>query len=197
MIDNPPSVYLGRARSKASDDDDDFDNFPSDSEVETRSLKSSSSRSSGASRRFGGASSDDEDGFERDEDEEPKKKGKSSGKSASSKGNSKTLASSGASATFLTAAEQREQGKKEEKKAAESPYSFLADNIRDVSKKKFVEFFLHTKCPSNQKEGRKPDSPDYDPGTLYIPSKVWSTFTPFEKQVCFFFFSCGHMLTLS
>ncbi|KAF8815726.1 DNA mismatch repair protein Msh6 [Phlegmacium glaucopus] len=156
-----------RARSKASDDDDDFI-VPSDSEVETKSTKSSSSRSSGPSRRPSGASSEDEDDFEQDEDEEPKKKKKSSGKSRSSqsKGSSKPLASSGAtggSATFLTAAEQREQDKKEEKKAAESPYVFLADNIRD-------------------KEGRKPDDPNYDPRTLYVPPKAWSTFTPFEKQ---------------
>ena len=48
----------------------------------------------------------------------------------------------GGGATFLTAAEQREQGKKEEKKAAESPYSFLADNIRDVSKLFFL-YIVH------------------------------------------------------
>lgn len=128
-----PFVYTGRPRSNASDDDDDFI-VPSDSEVETRSIKSSSSRLSSASRRSGVASDDDED-FGQDEDEEPKKKRKPSGKSRSSpaKGSSKALTSSGGSATFLTAAEQREQGKKEEKKAAESPYSFLYDNVRDVS----------------------------------------------------------------
>ncbi|KAG2220729.1 hypothetical protein INT45_007341, partial [Circinella minor] len=27
-----------------------------------------------------------------------------------------------------------------------------------------------------------PDSPDYDPRTLYIPPNAWSNFTPFEKQ---------------
>jgi hypothetical protein len=40
-------VYTGRAPSKALDDHDDFI-VPSDSEVETRSMKSSSSGSSGA-----------------------------------------------------------------------------------------------------------------------------------------------------
>ena len=187
-------MCTGRARSKASDDDDDFI-VPSDSEVETKSTKSSSSRSSGASRRPGVASSEDEDDFEQDEDEEPKKKRKSSGKSRSSqaKGNSKALANSGAtggSATFLTAAEQREQDKKEEKKSAESPYSFLADNVRDVRKKNcsFPPKFI--KCIVKQKEGRKPDDPDYDPRTLYVPPKAWSTFTPFEKQVRSSFSHC-------
>ena len=105
--------------------------------------KSLSSCSLSASRRSGVALSEDEE----DEDEVPKKKGKSSGKSRTSQamGNSKALASSGASgggATFLTGAEQCEQGKKEEKKAAESPYSFLADNIRDVSKLFFL-YIVH------------------------------------------------------
>lgn len=193
VYNSPPFVYTGRARSKASDDDDDFI-VPSDSEVETRSIKSSSSRLSSASRRLDVASSEIEDGSGQDEDEElKKKKGKSSGKSRSSpaKGNSKALASSGGSATFLTAAERREQGKKEEKKAAESPYSFLADNVRDVSKLFFfVEFSLLTKCNVKQKEGRKSDHKDYDPGTLFIPPKAWSTFTPFEKQVRSFFSAC-------
>lgn len=31
-------------------------------------------------------------------------------------------------------------------------------------------------------DGHRPDHPDYDPRTLYIPSSAWSKFTPFEKQ---------------
>lgn len=31
-------------------------------------------------------------------------------------------------------------------------------------------------------DGNRPDHPDYDPRTLYIPSSAWSKFTPFEKQ---------------
>ena len=27
-------------------------------------------------------------------------------------------------------------------------------------------------------EGRKPDDPDYDPTTLFIPAKEWKEFTP-------------------
>ena len=142
MVHNSPFVYTGRAHPKASDDDDDFI-VPSDSEVETRSIKSSSSRLSSASRRSGVTSSEDEDDFDQDEDEVPKKKRKSSGKSRSSPAKGKALANSGSgNATFLTAAEQREQGKKEEKKAAESPYSFLADNVRDVSKLLLLDFLF-------------------------------------------------------
>ena len=33
-----------------------------------------------------------------------------------------------------------------------------------------------------QKDGRKPADPDYDPRTIYIPSSAWDSFTPFEKQ---------------
>lgn len=120
-------------------------------------MKSSASRSS---RRSSGASSEGEDGFEQDEDEEQKARGKFSGnksRSSQAKGNSKALANSGGSATFLTAAEQREQGKKEEKKAAESPYSFLADNIRDVSKLILLVFFSsHQNILLNRKRAVNP-----------------------------------------
>ncbi|KAI8098718.1 muts domain V-domain-containing protein [Halteromyces radiatus] len=30
--------------------------------------------------------------------------------------------------------------------------------------------------------GNPPDSPDYDPRTLYVPPSAWKNFTPFEKQ---------------
>lgn len=32
------------------------------------------------------------------------------------------------------------------------------------------------------KEGNRPDHPEYDPRTLYIPSSAWNDFSPFEKQ---------------
>ncbi|KAI8389422.1 muts domain V-domain-containing protein [Blakeslea trispora] len=31
-------------------------------------------------------------------------------------------------------------------------------------------------------QGNRPDSPEYDPRTLYIPPSAWQRFTPFEKQ---------------
>ncbi|KAI0935020.1 hypothetical protein AcV7_003936 [Taiwanofungus camphoratus] len=70
--------------------------------------------------------------------------------------------SSKGSNTFLTAAEQRAQQQKAEKKGGEDPFSFLL-NIRD-------------------KDGVRPGEPGYDPRTLYIPSRAWKEFTPFEKQ---------------
>lgn len=63
---------------------------------------------------------------------------------------------------FLTAAETRAQRQKEDKKSSEDPFEFLLD-VRD-------------------KDGVRPGEPGYDPRTLYIPPKVWKTFTPFEKQ---------------
>ena len=78
------------------------------------------------------------------------------GKHDSSQGSSSNL--------FLTKAELRTQKQKEEKKSTEEPFSFLVD-VRD-------------------KDGVRPGEPGYDPRTLYIPSKAWKVFTPFEKQVC-------------
>lgn len=66
-------------------------------------------------------------------------------------------------ALFLTAAEQRAQKQKADKKASDDPFSFLVD-VKD-------------------KDGNRPGEPGYDPRTLYIPSKAWKEFTPFEKQV--------------
>jgi hypothetical protein len=197
LVYNSPFVYTARAHSKASDEDDDFI-VPSDSEVETRSIKSSSSRSSGASRRSGGASSADEDDFEQDEDEEPKKKGKKS-TSTQAKGNSKALAGSGASATFLTAAEQREQGKKEQKKAAESPYSFLADNIRDVRKLFFVGIFLSKfiKCMLNRKRAVNPTTQIMIPGPYLSHRRCGKRLLLSKNRFVYFRSSCKHVLTLS
>ncbi|KDR79956.1 hypothetical protein GALMADRAFT_242120 [Galerina marginata CBS 339.88] len=160
-----------RSRSRASSDDDDFI-VPDDSDDEARSVKSSSSRRSSRSR----TSSDDDEEAEADQDDqdlddEAPKKGRSKAKSKSSSrksGFSKKSAKAAEEGTgtgtfsFLTAAEQREQGKKDDKKSAESPYDFLQD-VRD-------------------KDGRRPGEDDYDPRTLFVPKKAWSSFTPFEKQ---------------
>lgn len=69
----------------------------------------------------------------------------------------------GSSNLFLTAAEQRTQQQKEDKKSTEDPFDFLQD-VKD-------------------KDGVRPGQPGYDPRTLYVPSKAWKSFTPFEKQV--------------
>lgn len=63
---------------------------------------------------------------------------------------------------LLTAAERKKLVAKEEKQANESCFSFLED-VKD-------------------KEGRRPDHPDYDPRTIFIPPKAWKQFTPFENQ---------------
>lgn len=64
---------------------------------------------------------------------------------------------------FLTAAEKRAQQQKSDKKNIDDPFAFL-QNVKD-------------------RDGNKPGEPGYDPRTLYIPSKAWKDFTPFEKQV--------------
>ncbi|KAL1412081.1 DNA mismatch repair protein msh6 [Vanrija albida] len=63
---------------------------------------------------------------------------------------------------LLTAAERKKIEAKEDKQAKETCFSFLVD-IKD-------------------KEGRRPDHPDYDPRTIHIPRSAWDQFTPFEKQ---------------
>ncbi|KAL7412649.1 muts domain V-domain-containing protein [Mrakia frigida] len=77
-----------------------------------------------------------------------------SGAGSSSKGSNST--------SFLTKAELKRQDDKETKKAGEDCFDFLKD--------------------PRDKDGNKPDSPDYDPRTLYIPKKAWDSFTPFETQ---------------
>ncbi|KAI0087410.1 DNA mismatch repair protein Msh6 [Irpex rosettiformis] len=68
----------------------------------------------------------------------------------------------GSSDMFLTAAERRALKQKENKKSTEDPFEFLLD--------------------PRDKDGVRPGEPGYDPRTLYIPQKAWTTFTPFEKQ---------------
>ncbi|KAJ3753736.1 muts domain V-domain-containing protein [Lentinula raphanica] len=151
-----------RRLSKASElDDDDFivpSDVESDVETASASVKSSSSRPS--SRQSIVLDDEDED-EEDEEDDTVRKKSKSKPKP---KVTAKSLKSSqnSDSFSFLTAAERREQDKKDEKKATETPYGFLQD-VKD-------------------KDGRRPGDPKYDPRTLYIPSKAWTEFTPFEKQ---------------
>ncbi|KAG5727213.1 DNA mismatch repair protein msh6 [Termitomyces sp. T112] len=153
-----PVKKARKSRSNASEDDDFI--VPSDSDGDTKSVKSSVSRSSVSSRRSAVSS---EDEFSDDGDHvKSKSKSKSSRKKAPSAKQTSAVSNGGTSGLFLTAAERREQGKKDEKKAAETPYSFLED-IKD-------------------KEGRRPGEPDYDPRTIYIPKSAWVEFTPFEKQ---------------
>ncbi|KAJ7043296.1 muts domain V-domain-containing protein [Mycena alexandri] len=149
------SPVKGRKSRSAASDDDDFVEL-SDSENDTKSQKSfkSASSRSGSSRQSAASDVDSED-------EEPVKKSKSKS-TAKQVIVDKSAAKSSSSGNFLTAAEQREQNKKTEKKESESPYAFLAD-IRD-------------------KDGNPPGHPEYDPRTLFIPTKAWKEFTPFEKQ---------------
>lgn len=116
----------GRKSLSAASDDDDFIAEPSDSEMETKSQKSSKSVSSrsGSSRRS--AVSDDDS-----EDEEPVKKSKSKSTAKKATSDKSVPVATSGTRSFLTAAEQREQDKKNEKKESESPYAFLAE-IRDV-----------------------------------------------------------------
>ncbi|KAF8342825.1 uncharacterized protein EI90DRAFT_2902817 [Cantharellus anzutake] len=72
------------------------------------------------------------------------------------------MQSTGSSNNFLTAAEQRALDAKSIKQSNEECYSFLLDR-RD-------------------KDGNRPNDPNFDPRTLYIPKDAWKSFTPFEKQ---------------
>ncbi|KAJ9114201.1 hypothetical protein QFC20_001717 [Naganishia adeliensis] len=69
---------------------------------------------------------------------------------------------SGAGAGFMTQAERSKIDAKEKKAAEQDCFEFLRD-LKD-------------------KDGHKPDHPEYDGRTVYIPSKAWNTFTPFERQ---------------
>ncbi|KAF8635419.1 hypothetical protein AX15_000411 [Amanita polypyramis BW_CC] len=155
-------------RSAPASDDDDFIP-PSDQDDDDDSKSNKSYPSSRVS------SSDAEDDFVvgGEEDAMPKKsKAGSSAKAAKKgKGEVTVVGDSGAGGmvttsstafAFLTAAEQREQGKKDKKKSAEEPFAFLQD-VQD-------------------KDGRRPGDPKYDPRSIYIPPKAWKEFTPFERQ---------------
>ncbi|KAJ3722105.1 muts domain V-domain-containing protein [Lentinula guzmanii] len=143
----------GRRSSRASEDDDDFIVPSEESDVEVESTKTSSSR---PSSRQSLLSDEDED-----EDDVVSKKSKPKPKTKLN-AKVKTSTQDSDSFSFLTAAERREQDKKDEKKAAETPYGFLQD-VKD-------------------KDGRRPGDSKYDPRTLYVPTKAWKEFTPFEKQ---------------
>jgi DNA mismatch repair protein MSH6 len=73
--------------------------------------------------------------------------------------------SAGASASdsfLLTAAERRKIEARDEKREGEEIFSFLRD-VRDAA-------------------GRRPDDPEYDKRTIFIPNKVFESLKPFEKQ---------------
>ncbi|GMK58904.1 hypothetical protein CspeluHIS016_0603460 [Cutaneotrichosporon spelunceum] len=74
----------------------------------------------------------------------------------------RTGSSGGGANLFLTAAERKKIQAKEDKREAETCFSFLND-VKD-------------------KDGNRPDDPEYDPRTIYIPKRAWHEFTPFEKQ---------------
>lgn len=79
---------------------------------------------------------------------------------SSSIGNSDGGGSSGN--MFMTQAERSRLEQREAKKQEENCFKFLID-IKD-------------------KDGHRPDHPEYDNRTVYIPSTSWREFTPFEKQ---------------
>ncbi|KAF7798458.1 hypothetical protein EIP86_009679 [Pleurotus ostreatoroseus] len=160
-----PAVKKHKRRNSGIDDDDDFivpdDEDEEDEDIPTSRAPSKSSRASSRSRlsdyAMGSTSELDADAVESDGGLGQKKstgKRPTLGKHDSSQGSSSNL--------FLTKAELRTQKQKEEKKSTEEPFSFLVD-VRD-------------------KDGVRPGEPGYDPRTLYIPSKAWKVFTPFEKQ---------------
>ena len=71
--------------------------------------------------------------------------------------------SAGGSDTFLlTAAERKKVEARDSKREAEQCFDFLVD-IKD-------------------KDGRRPDHPDYDNRTVFIPQSAWASFSNFEKQ---------------
>ncbi|KAI9301123.1 muts domain V-domain-containing protein [Cunninghamella echinulata] len=78
--------------------------------------------------------------------------------------NSSSPAPKSITSNFLTTTKQeKQQGRnKSFKEKNDERYSWLA-NMKDAN-------------------GNAPDSPDYDPRTLYIPNSAWQKFTPFEKQ---------------
>lgn len=80
----------------------------------------------------------------------------------SSKPISREGSSKSASDFLLTKAERKKLQAKEDKRENEKCFEFLED-IRD-------------------KDGNRPDHPEYDPRTVYIPKSAWSQFTPFETQ---------------
>ncbi|TDL25149.1 DNA mismatch repair protein Msh6 [Rickenella mellea] len=152
-----PAPKASSHRSRPSSDDDFIvsDSVSMLEDSETDFPPTSSRRNSTASS----ATRDFLDGESASElSDAPKKKAK---RPAPKHAHSSSTSVSGANA-FLTAAEQRAIGKKSEKKSNEDAFEFLKD-VRD-------------------KDKNRPGEPGYDPRTLYIPSKAWNNFTPFEKQ---------------
>ncbi|ODN76137.1 hypothetical protein L202_06063 [Cryptococcus amylolentus CBS 6039] len=64
--------------------------------------------------------------------------------------------------SFLTTAERKKLQAKEDKRDGEQCFDFLTE-IKD-------------------KEGNRPEDPDYDNRSIHIPKSSWQDFTPFEKQ---------------
>jgi DNA mismatch repair protein MSH6 len=75
------------------------------------------------------------------------------------------MRSASASDNFLlTAAERNRIVVEETKRENEQCFDFLKpENVRD-------------------KDGKRPDHPDYDKRTIMVPKSAWASFTPFEKQ---------------
>jgi DNA mismatch repair protein MSH6 len=73
--------------------------------------------------------------------------------------------SSSSSTSFMkTNAQQQKEAVKQARREEQISFQFLhPDYIRDADKK-------------------RPDDPDYDPRTLFIPPNEWKTLTPFEQQ---------------
>lgn len=146
---------------KTDDDDDDFivpdDINEEDEEEDNDRASSRASSSSRPSSRLSAYSRSSGATDAESDEEAPKTKKKASARPPLQKESSSMGGSS-----FLTAAEQRALKQKDEKKSTEDPFSFLVD-VRD-------------------KDEVRPGQPGYDPRTLYIPPRAWTSFTPFEKQ---------------
>ncbi|KAG8888505.1 DNA mismatch repair protein msh6 [Tulasnella sp. 332] len=160
----PGRMAKRRRTSIASADEDDFiaGSDSDDEEEEGRPAKSSGSRrgSSSASEVDANIGSDED----LDEGDMPKKRlAKPKQQSKPIRPAAKPSAGTQlASNQFLTEAERRTQETKQDKKGSEECYSFLLD-IQD-------------------KDGNRESDPGYDPRTILIPKRAWSSFTPFEKQ---------------
>ncbi|EIW55250.1 DNA mismatch repair protein Msh6 [Trametes versicolor FP-101664 SS1] len=155
------SPAKGKSRRRKTDDDDDFivpDDINEEDEDEDNDRASSRASSSSRPSSRLSAYSRSSGATDAESDEEaPKTKKKAAARPPLQK-----ESSSMGGSNFLTAAEQRALKQKDEKKSTEDPFSFLVD-VRD-------------------KDEVRPGQPGYDPRTLYIPPRAWTSFTPFEKQ---------------
>lgn len=109
---------------------------------------------------------DDEEGdaaeFELKKAPEPKSMAKSSLSQFSSSAPKASSSSSSVKRDTPTRATPKQANNKKFEKENEIRYAWLED-IKDA-------------------EGNRPDHPDYDPRTLFIPKSAWAKFTPFETQ---------------